>query len=133
MSDSDEIFDPGIDEDALVDYCMELYQASAEESLAENAPEQYEKLLELQGDPALLPAVEIGPSDREFDEEEVGQGPVIRVRYCPTTAVCDKMSGYYVNVADIYVTVQGMDDFLGVVDWFPEGTRRRNASGRPID
>lgn len=123
----------GLDEQELAAYCMELYKFSAEQSLLENDPKQYARLLELQEDPILIPTLEIESTDREFDEDEVGEGRVLRVRYRPITAECDEQCGYYIYIADIYVTLQGMEDRLGVVDWFPEGMSRRNANYRPID
>ena len=103
--------------DALCEYAMDLFSFSATESLSINDPEQYAEVLRLSGTCSQW-AYLADAASMELDPEECGTGDPIRV-----TISCvfqGEENSRSVDVADVYFTLEGMEEKLGTVVWFPE-------------
>ncbi len=111
MSKVQELSDEELD--AFTDYALNLFKASAEESLYANDPQSYAKVHDLlNGNGELEAAAEDGVV--ALDPDDVGDGEVVRISF---TVV---RPGERVHLADVYVTSDGMADHLGTVVWFPD-------------
>lgn len=103
----------------VIDYALELYSIAASDSLYENNPAQYDRLLRLSRNDALEIICKLDSTTLSLDPEEVGEGEIMRVELFYSASE-DVNSSLSVHFADIYVTLEGIEEKLGIVIWFPE-------------
>ena len=103
--------------DALCEYAKDLFVFSATESLSVNDPKQYAELLRY-SEACSQWSYALDAATMTIDPEECGSGDPIRVTISCLFQGEDKSR--CVDVADVYFTLEGMDERLGTVVWFPE-------------
>ena len=103
----------------ITDYEVTLYSISAGDSLFENNPSQYDRLIRLSNDNDMELLCEIDGTETYFDPEDVGEGDIIRISlsFCSED---QELHASKVHFADVFVTSEGIRKKLGVVIWFPD-------------
>ena len=108
-------------QDRIVDYAVALYKSTAEESLAYDSPDEFQRLLHFaQNDEyELCFEIEILGEGEEFIEEDFGY-PLYKVSFIYSKQ--DRQDDYEdIVVANLYFSEESMTEQQGRVDWFPNG------------
>lgn len=108
-------------QDRIVDYALALYKTTAEESLAYDSPDEFQRLLHFAQNEEyeLCFEIEIIGEGEDSIDEDFGY-PIYKVSLIYSKK--DRQDDYDdIVAANLYFSEESMNEQKGRVDWFPNG------------